>query len=215
MPIACCRLGSAIGLLGVVGLVSGCQLAGAVAYKVAGPEEVEAKHVLARVPTLVLVENYENPGASALDSEQLGYFVGGELKDHMVAPVVDAGRLADLKASHGSGYREMRVQDVGAALGAQQVVYVDMLDCRVEDTAGGELIKASVAVRVKVVDVGSGHTVWPTDIAEGYPVRLDTPYQREGKRNTQMALRREVLRVTGVKVAKLFYKWKPEEGETE
>jgi hypothetical protein len=202
----CCWLTLAAGL-------AGCQAIGAAAYKFSGPAAVEAKHPLGTQPVLVMVEKFENPAAAALDSEQLGHFLQEELRQHTTTPVVDQSKLTDLKAAKGPAYREMKVQEVGRAAGAAQVLYVDLVEDSVDATAGGELLKGTVAVRVKVVDATSGATLWPTDMSNGLPMRMETPYNRQSRQITQDSMRRELMRGMAERVGRLFYKWKPEEEE--
>src|SRR4051794_14984671 len=101
----------------VAALVSGCQAIAVATYKFSGPAAVEPQFVLGPEPAVVMVEKFENPAAAALDSEQLGHFLQEELHQHILTPVVDQSQVTDLKAAKGPAYREMKVQEVGRAVG--------------------------------------------------------------------------------------------------
>src|SRR2546428_4652522 len=194
----------------------GRNLVGAVASKVVGEPPVAARYVPAsQKRMLVLVENYQNPAAARLDAQRLTVHLADELSRHHVAPVVDPDEAESLRSR--AGYREMKVQDVGRAAGAQQVLYVNVQQFGVDNTVAGEMMKARAEMRVRVVDVASGRTLWPRDTPEGRTVAAETAWVRTPAGSSdgtpEPGLRDQVAAVAANQIVKLFRNWRPDEEE--
>ena len=83
---------------------------------------------------------------------------------------------------------------------------------------GGDALSGQIAASVKVVDVASGDTLWPTDIAEeaGYPVSASTKLGtggRAGGAGSVADVRQHLYLQLSDEIARLFYKWQPEYDE--
>ena len=72
-------------ILGLL-LMGGCAAVSAVASKTLGPPPVPAKHTLARVPTLIFVENYRAFSAAQVDSENLSRELIDQFETQNLAP---------------------------------------------------------------------------------------------------------------------------------
>ena len=193
-----------------------CGPVGAVTYKLVGEPPVPAQYVPDKTrPMLVLVENYRNPAAGRLDAQRVTLHVAEQLRRHRIAPVVDPEEAEALRAR--ADYRAMKVQDVGAAAGAGQVLYVNLQPFHVDDTVGGDLMKARAEMRVRVVDVKTGQTLWPRETPEGYPVAAQSSWTRtqSGAREGvgEPALRDQVAATAANQIVRLFRKWRPEDEE--
>jgi hypothetical protein len=189
-------------------LLGGCNVAGALAYKVTGPPPIPAKYVPAKVPTLVLVENSRNPSNLRLDADRLARAVGEELAAHQVAPITDPEKLTDFRRAQGAHYASLAITAVGRAVGADQVLYVDLIDVSVEPAIGSELLQGRAEARVRFVDVRTGQTLWPSDAAQGQPVGAATSYTSGGAGGGEPIVRDQLIDALADKVAKLFYTWK-------
>lgn len=203
-----------LALLPLVLSLSGCTIFGAVAGKLVGTPPVAARYVPARTkPMLVLVENYRNPAAAGLDAKRLTLHVAGELRRHRVAPIVDPDDAESLRSR--PDYAAMKVQDVGRAAGAKQVLYVNLQQFIIDNTVGEEMMKARAEMRVRVVDVESGRTLWPGDMPEGKTVVAETPWVRSpsGGREglPEPALRDQVARSAAGQIVRLFRQWSPDD----
>ena len=199
-------------------LLCGCAQVGAVTYKVFGEPPVPAQYVPAKTkPMLVLVENYRNPSAAGLDGHRLTRHLVDELRKHKVAPVVDTEQLEAVRTR--VEFRTMKIEEVGRAAGAGQVLYVHQLQVRMSDTVGGEVMKCRADMRVRVVDVESGQTLWPRPLPEGYAVSSETPWVRSaaaGREATaEPALRDQVALDAAKQIVKLFRSWKRDEDGAE
>jgi hypothetical protein len=192
-------------------LAGGCAAAGVAAYKVMGPADVPAKYVPAKEPMLVLVENYSRPSSAFTDSELLSRFLVSNLKTNNVAPIIDLNTLREFQASHASELHDLSVAALGRQLGAKQVLYIDVTKNDIEPLLGGETLRGEAAVRVKIVDVATGETRWPLEMSEGYPLSFSTSLGSATRGESEIALKQRMYANLGDRIAKLFYKWKPEE----
>ena len=202
MPVVTTLLACAALALG------GCNVAGALAYKVTGPPPIPAKYVPAKVPMLVLVENSRNPSNLRLDADRLTRTIGEELAPHHVAPVIDPEKLTDFRRAQGAHYASLSITAVGRAVGAEQVLYVDLIDVSIEPAIGSELLQGRAEARVRVVDVHTGQTLWPSDAAQGQPVGAATSYTSVSAGGGESIVRDQLLDSLADKIAKLFYTWK-------
>jgi hypothetical protein len=192
-------------------LLSGCQAAGAVAYAVAGPPSVPARYTPAMEPMAVLVENYQNPALSYLDSEQLAQRIYADLQNHQVAPMIDPQETARLRSSRGATeFRKMNVASVGHALGAKQVLYINIIDSAVDSDASN-LIQGQLEMRVQIIDVASGSARWPAGASGGYPVTVELPVLIKSSDADPALAHEHMVASAAANISHLFYAWKPQD----
>jgi hypothetical protein len=192
----------------------GCTAASVAAYKVMGPPDVKAKYVPTTRPAVVLVEDYRR-ASTFTDDELLSRCVEREVRDHLPkTPLVDSIKIRELKLAKADAFAAMSVAQIGRAVGAEQIIWVDVTQNATEAILGGEQIRGTVAARVKVVDAFSGQTLWPSDMAEGYPLSFAIDWGTSTPRTGQQ-VRDALLHGLGDKIARLFYTWKPEQEEPE
>lgn len=196
-------------LLAMLILLPGCIAGGAITQKVFGPMPVDARYKLAKVPTLILVENYRNPSSLRYESENLARAIAEEFTKQDLAPLVDSDRVFLVRDNDPRAYRAMTIPAIGRACGAKQVVYVDIrqLDFGVEDIQ--HTAKGRGEVRVRVIDCKDGIPLWPQDAAEGMPVSYTTKLVSDAA--TEDAIRAKVVYGAADRVARLFYSYKPDE----
>lgn len=190
-------------------LFSGCTVASALQYKIAGPPAVEARYVPAKEPMLVLVENYRSSGGPHSDAEMLARHLAMELSEHKVAPLVPQDKLYALRTNRSDAYRKMSMAAIGRETGAKQVLYVDVQQSSIGAPPGSELLKGRIAVQVRVIDVETGATLWPTGAIEGIPLAYETPLPRADVNTTEPMVRQRMHSAMALRIGRLFYKWKP------
>jgi hypothetical protein len=78
-----------------------------------------------------------------------------------------------------------------------------------ENPPGSEVVRARVAVDIKVVDVATARTAWP-DTGEPEPYAHETRLARVTEQSTRSGISRQVLRESGEQMARWFYDFKPE-----
>jgi hypothetical protein len=188
----------------------GCTPLGAIAGKVAGPPPVKAKYTPPKnQPLLVLVENYRNPAATAVDGQRLSLRIEEELRRHRVARLVAAGNLEAVRAD--PQYSKMTIPAVARAAGAGQVLYVNVATFSVESTVGGDMLRGRTEMTVRVVDAATGATRWPTDNPTGQAVTAGTPWVRLGEGVSESAVRDQMCRSAATDIVKFFRKHSAEE----
>ena len=197
--------------------LTGCAAVGVVAHKVVGNPDVPAKYRPAKEPMLVFVENYRNPSPVRLDAQRLTLHVVDEIRRHKIAPIVDADAMESLRSR--PEFRTMKVEEVGRAAGAKQVLYINLQHFAIDDTVGGEMMKGHAEFRVRVVDVETAQTRWPRAVPEGYALAVETQWTRStiGSREgaTEPAMRNRIARDAASQIVKLFRKWDPDDDPSE
>jgi hypothetical protein len=188
--------------------LTGCLVAAsAIHHKLVGPPPVPAQYVPQQEPMLVLVENYRASGNA--DGEMLARHLMSELEEHKVAPLVPLDALYALRTDKGDAYRKMSMAAIGRETGAKQVLYVDVQQSNIGAPPGSDLLKGRIAVQIRVVDVDTGVTRWPTEDTEGVPLAYETPLPRADVTTTEAMVRQHMHEEMAVRIGRLFYKWKP------
>jgi len=192
-------------------LAVGCNVVGAVAYKVAGPIPIEAKYTPAKEPMVVVVERFNAPSSSMTESETLAREIFRELSEHEVAQQIDPIMIVSLRDTDSAKFKKMTVSQIGAAVTAKQVLYVNLTAASIDSADGGVMFRGTMAGRVKVIDVATGATLWPTDAADGYPIAGDIKPTLASDRATPEAARLQLIRKMAIGTARLFYKYQPDD----
>jgi hypothetical protein len=207
----------------VLALCCGCTPAGVMAYKFAGEQTIPAQYVPAKEPMVVFVQRSQNPSDAQYDAERIAHSVTDELKAHKVAPMIDPSAVAALQPRRvgtsvwaaargaGPGPAAMGVEQVGHAVGARQVLYVDLVAFHIDSALATEMFKGEAEAHVWVIDVQSGRARWPTDTTQGYAVTVSAPYAQPGEKMDEMRMREQMARDLAGRIAKLFYAWKAED----
>lgn len=187
-------------LLSVCG---GCNIVGFVASAV--PQKIEAKYVPPKTPMLVLVENQQNPGMAIAEADQLTGFICDELAAYEVAPLVEQKKLTKLRDSNENANR-MTISQIGKAVGAEQVLYVDLRRLNVSGMRDGIPSHGRIEAVVRVVDVKTGKTVFPAMGQSGWPISMETPMAALGQRDVnEDAIRESLLFSAGTAIGRLFH----------
>ena len=198
-------------LLGsLMGSAAGCQALGVLTYKIFGPAAVPAKYVPDKKrPMLVLVENYQHQSSGAAASDLLGQYVARELQTYKTAPIIPPEKLQALRDERGEDFRTMSITAIGQAVGAEQVLYVQLQSSDVTPLAGGESFSGQSAATVRVVDVANGETLWPSDLTAGYGVSASVKLGATAKsvQDVRLALNQQLAG----EISRLFRKWKPDD----
>jgi hypothetical protein len=188
---------------------TGCNVVGAIASKVAPPPIIPAKFAPAKEPTLVMVENFHNPAALRLESDSVARNLVEELKMNNVVPVVEPEQAEAFRGKQGPAYRKMPVDAIARALGATQVIYIDLETFSTDHAIASELVGGKAEARVRVVNDG-GELLWPDDSAGGYPVAVKVEPQRVGPGGNDLVVRQQLHAALADEIAKLFYNWQSE-----
>lgn len=188
-------------------LTSGCLIAGYAASIAQGPPKVEAKYKPTSRPMAVVVESSRQKGNAGQIREQLSGLLAVELRRNNVAEVVESYKVHDLRQSDPKAFRAMTVDEIGKKVGAEQVLYVDLLQADVSENTGGVMMKGIVTAEVRLVDVPTGKVLWPQGLGDGYLVSVETPYKATKDSSARDAMREGLARGAADTIAKLFYTW--------
>ena len=189
--------------------LSGCAMAAVAAYKIAGPPDVPAKFVPAKVATLLMVENYRHQSTVNAQAETLARQLADDLEAHNVVPLIPIEKLQELRDARPKEFPTMTVAQIAHELGAEQVIYVELRSADVTPMAGGVGYMGEATATVKVIDGIRGETIWPVDQTEGYGIVAAT---KMGSTNypTPADVRNVLYAQMTDQISKLFHKWKPE-----
>jgi hypothetical protein len=193
----------------------GCNIVGPVAYIVDGPPTKEAEFKLPDVPTVVFVDDRD----SVVSPVSLRRIIADTASENLLVdqPLVRGPVLKTVIASQDAmalAARQdrkdsmMSIEKIGESVGAEQVIYVNMVSFK--DTPDGFTPRPVAVCEVKVIDIVNNRRLYPeggnqdarvvqTMIREVDPSLYST---RSSRLKVFEALALEV----GQDVAKLFYK---------
>ena len=214
MPRLTVRAASELLLIALVTIASsGCNVIGYAAQAVAGTTKVPAAFTLPARTTLVLAERYGLQTSDEHDADALARYVSDELRNNNAASLVDPTRVYELRTDRASrdAFRGMTVAAVGEKLGADQVIYINLISCEVTTEPGTDMLRGRGMVTVKVVEAHTGATLWPTDAEQGHPIDAQTRlYSPREKGVSEPSVRTLVHRQLADQVARLFYAYSVE-----
>ena len=199
-----------VAALVLVALAGGCAAPAAIAYKLFGPPPVPPRYTPPKTePMLVLVENPQSGAIAIPEADELSRVIYEELDAQKVAPQVDPAKLHELRDRDTAGFDKMSIAEIGRTVGARQVLYVHVDRLDVENAPGSDMVRTRIAASLKVVDATTAMTAWP-NAGDTELFEHQTPYRRIEAGTTPSQLKREILRESGVELARWFYPWKPE-----
>lgn len=200
-------------LLGIVSL-GGCHVVGVIADKVAGDRPVPATHTPDPLkPLLVIAENYRDPSSNGSDAERVQALVGDRLAEHQVAPIVSDDAVRTVRDRSPQAFRKMTVVEIAKAVGAQQVLYIDITGIGVGAQVGSDSLKGVAGANVKLIDATTGAVLFPADLDAGATVGFESPLRRASSTATPDRVRIETLVGLSDRIARLFHSYRPSDLE--
>jgi hypothetical protein len=202
---------TALGVLIAIWLaLGGCSLLGGLAYKLSPPATTPAQYKLGIDPAVVLVENSRNPSQTEVDASLVAALLRDDLARHKSAVLVEQHAVLRLRDRDPAAFAKMSITEIGRAVGAQQVVYVDLHRVSVEVDSGNQMVRGAVEASVRVIDVRTGANRWPQDVPQGVPIGFETPYTDIGRQMTDASVRRVLHEKLVRTIGRLFRDWVPE-----
>lgn len=195
-------LAAALALLPIVG----CNYVAGATLLIKGPPTIPAAYELPEVTTVVFVDDRRNVLPRRVLRETIGRAAESELLRVKAVPDMIASRSADLAASQETLDEPLSIAQIGAAVGAKQVIYVT-IDSFTLSADGATLLPQAV-LRVKVIDVETSGRVWPDEHA-GYEIAPALEYRQGQPPDTRaqlIQLQEELAASCGVAIAQLFFK---------
>jgi hypothetical protein len=116
---------------------------------------------------------------------------------------------SSVRDARGTAFATLSITSIARELEAEQILYVELQRSDVNQVAGGEGLSGEATATVRWVDTASGSTLWPTDL----PDYLVSAAAKIGTHNASSAqdVRQRMYVQLSDEIARLFYKWKPEE----
>lgn len=201
------RLVAALALLAGV---SGCVVPGAIAYKLFGPTPIPPRYkVPKQQPLLVLVENAHSGSVALPETDALAGVLFEDLKEHQVAPMIDPTLIHDLRDRDPVKFGKMSISDIGRALGARQVLYVNVHTMDIEQPPASELVRVKLSLKIRMIDTTTASTIWP-EAGDDESFDRETSWKRIESTTSRSTLNQDILRESGVALARWFYEYQPE-----
>jgi hypothetical protein len=199
----------AIVLLSIVVLTSGCNVIGYGAHVLAGPPEVHAKYVLEKRPTVVYVKDMPSATAEKIEGDAVAAQVEQQIRDFELAPTIDSASVVDLQTSRPAQFHTMTPSQIAKAVGAEQVIYVQINESRVDMEAVNDMLRGKISATVSVYD-SEENLLWPTQVDGSSVISYGTPTMRISDNVTRSSVERNLINELSVRVGSLFRTYKPE-----
>ncbi len=201
----------------VTGAMSSCNILSPAAYLAMGQAKAPAKYELQDRPTVVFVDDRNSaiPVNSSRVRGTIAETVNTELMKHdLVTQTISTRDAMAVTRSRDRDGKLMPMGAIGEVVGAEQILYIEMLSFR--GSPDNRTPRPSAACRVKVLDVVSRTRLFPAPGAEsGWQdvFTMTSTVSPELYRTSQG--RRKIEEMLSValadQVAKLFYKHIPDE----
>lgn len=196
-------------ILGIVILTSGCNVIGYAAHAIAGPEEVHAKYVLQQRPTVVYVKDLPSPTADKVEGDAIAAQIEQQIRGFELAPTIDSASIIDLQTSRPAQFSTMTPSQIGKAVGAEQVIFVQINESRVDMEAVNDMLRGKISATVSVYDT-EGNLLWPTQVDSSSVISYGTPTMRMSDSVSPASVERNLINELSVRVGSLFRTYKPE-----
>ncbi len=200
-------------------LLASCAVPGAIVYKVFGPDAIKPEYTPPPTePILIFAEDFENPSIATYESEEITHVVAQVFKERNVAPVIDPEKLSNLlnprPTAGQTPPKPTSITELGRQLGAARVLYIDIVDNAMESLGGTQMLRGTLTLRVRMIDVATGKTLYPANSIAGTYLSARTPYTEVHAGVTPQSLRQKLCTELGQRIARLFYPYKPDEVDT-
>ncbi len=200
-----------------MGTLSSCNILSPAAYLAMGQAKAPAQYVLEDRPTVVFVDDRNNaiPVNSTRVRRMIAEKVNADLMTHdLVTQTISARDALAVARNRDRDGKLMSMGAIGAMVGAEQIIYIEMLSFR--GSPDNRTPRPAAACRVKVLDVVSKTRLFPPPDAESEwadAMTMTSTVSPELYRNSQG--RRKIQEMLSLaladQVAKLFYKHIPNE----
>ena len=213
-------------LLGMLPVLVGCEALGAAAAVVTPPEKIEAMYEMPDKATLIVVDDPKRLVNSETTLRRIASGTRAVLEAEEIIVLggfVGQDELAGYREELGEAYSRTSLANLAMRLGAKQVIHIEVTGFQME--LGGNVIRPSIALNVKVFDLDQRMRVFPasvdpeTGVDTGetiYPLQSKLPAQdTAGQNATRSIALRDLADQSARDVARLFFDWRmPAPGST-
>ena len=199
--------------LGLLLLIGGCNVLGAVIGKAGENPTIPPKFLLKKVPTVVFCENFRNPDLMADDAELLAREIQDKIDKKKVVTIIKAEKIQDLRNTRPKEFAKMKIPEIATAIGAEQVIYVDLQAGAIGSMTGQSLFQGRATAAVRVIDAKTGLTLFPPDAADGIYMSFETDPIHGKDEGSYQNVRSELYEGLATNIAHLFVPWKQDASE--
>ncbi|TDJ56296.1 MAG: hypothetical protein E2O40_04685 [Planctomycetota bacterium] len=204
-------------IVSVAAVMGSCNILQPAAYLAIGQAKAPARYVLEDTPTVVFVDDRNN--AIPINSSRVRRAVADNVTNQLMSRDLVTITISprDAMALSRNQDRQGKLMSMGAlgeAVGAEQLIYIEMLSYR--GSPDNVTPRPSAACRLKVIDVVNKTRMfpgpdaekdWQEIIVQGRPVSPELYRSNAGRREIEKMLAATIAD----KVTKLFYKHIPDE----
>lgn len=202
----------------MVSAASGCNAVAILTTAAAPPEKVNAKFDLPDKPTLVVIDDWDGLVNNETQMRRIALSVRAALEAENVVTkgFVGQDELAAIREELGPSYRQTSLALLGAKLGARQVISAQVVGYQM--STAGSVIRPTITLHVKVVDVDERARVFPPLIdrdtgvdsgAKVFPV-VSRMKMRDtaGQSAARSIAARDLADQAGRDIGRLFFDWR-------
>ena len=200
----------------VAALLSACNILGPAVYLVKGQPKVPAKYVLEDRPTVVFVDDRNN--AIPINSSRARRAIADDITRQLmsrklVMETISPRDAMALSRNQDRAGKLMSMQSIGEAVGAEQLIYIEMLKYR--GSPDNVASRPEAMCRLKVIDIVNKTRLfpppgadnhWQNVSARGATVSPELYRSSAGRRQIEQLLTAAIAD----RVTKLFYKHIPD-----
>jgi hypothetical protein len=166
--------------------------------------------VLEKRPTVVYVKDLPSPTAEKVEAEAVAAQIEQQIRGFELAPTIESSSIVDLQTSRPKDFHTMTPAQVAKAVGAEQVIFVQINDSRVDMEAVGDMLKGRISATVSVYDT-DGNVLWPTQVDSSSVISYGTPTMRMSDSVNRASVEQNLINELSLRVASLFRTYKPED----
>lgn len=188
----------------------GCNILGPASYIVGGTGKIDAEYAIEDRPTVVFIDDRDNVVNPVSLRRNIGEKVSRELMSRkLVSHTISPHDAMGVAARHDTSNSVMSIDAVGRSVGAEQVIYVEMV--AFQDRVEWDVPRARAICRVRVIDVVNRERLYP-GYDDEQPYRLVQILTQEmdmdlyRTRGSQLQIYETLADQLGDQIAKLFYK---------
>lgn len=184
-----------------------CNIVGPAAFIIQGPPKQEAAFILPDRPTVVFVDDRKN----VLPRTALRTLIGDTAAEELLATktlskTISSRDAINLARVQETGRKPLSIDAIGEAVGAELVIYVNIISFGASDENG--MPRPTAGAEVRVIDVVNDVRLFPVDAGNPYYIQAQTDAVSPDVLRTQAGVRQveDLLAVRlGDQVAKVFY----------
>ncbi len=194
-----------------------CNIVGPAAYLLGGQDKVDAQYALSDRPTVVFVDDPEN----ILPHRSLRRLIGDKVSQELMVRKLVTTTISPADALAVAGRErfgeQMPIDAIGRAVGAEQVVFIDMVSFSL--SPDNVTPRPVGACQVKVIDVTNRERLFPSADdgfrgSLGYPVQVAmraVSLERYRTTSSRRSIREQLANEIADQITKVFYRHVPDE----